>query len=115
MKTLCCLLYIINVSNITLQGLGHIEQGFHETVTQSTSVIRCNVSNKNGIQFISSSDVVLKSLTIADCGSKRDQLYSVSLYFANIDIVTLEHVSVQNGSGDGLIFCNSYDVLIANS
>ena len=31
-------LEISGVSNITLQGLGHIEQGFHETIMQSTSV-----------------------------------------------------------------------------
>ena len=35
-------LEINSVSNITLQGLGDVEQGFHETVMQSTSVIMSN-------------------------------------------------------------------------
>ena len=113
--TLQGILNISNVSNITLQGLGHIEQGFHETVMQSTSVIRCSVSKRTGIQFSSSSNVALKSLTITDCGFNWNQQYSVSLYFVNIDNVTLEYVSVQNGSGDGVFIRNSYDVLIANS
>ena len=47
--TLQGILNISNASNITLQGLGHIEQGFHETVMQSTSVIRCIDSNRTGI------------------------------------------------------------------
>ena len=113
--TLQGILNISNVSNITLQGLGHIQQGFHETVMQSTSVITCRDSEKNGIQFTSSSDVVLKSLTIANCGFNWHQYYSVSLYFVNINTVTLEWVSVQNSSGDGLALYNAYDVLIANS
>ena len=113
--TLQGILNISNVSNVTLQGLGHIEQGFHETVMQSTSVIRCSDSNETGIRFSSSSDVVLKSLTIANCGFKWNQYYSVSLYFVEINKVTLECVSVQNSSSDGLFFLNAYDVLIVNS
>ena len=50
--TLQGILNIMNISNITLEGLGHIEQGFHETVMQSTSVIRCSDSNRTGIQLL---------------------------------------------------------------
>ena len=114
--TLQGILNISNVSNITLQGLGHIEQGFHETVMQSTSVIRCSDSNRAaGIQFISRSHVVLKSLTIVNCGLYWYRYYKVSLYFVNINSVTLEGVSVQNSSGYGFVLLNTYDVLIANS
>ena len=113
--TLQGILTISNVNNITLQGLDHIEQGFHETVMQSTSVITCHHSNSSGIKFTNSSDVVLKSLTIANCGFNWLEDYSVSLYFVNIKSVTLEWVSVQNSSGDGLVLFNAYDVLIANS
>ena len=109
------MLNISSVSNITLQGLGHIEQGFHETVMQSTSVIRCSDRKKSGILFTSSSDVQLKLLTIANCGFYWHHYYSVSLYFIDIDSVTLEYVSVQNSSGDGLFLENAYDVIIANS
>ena len=109
------ILNISNVSNITLQGLGHIEQGFHETVMQSTSVIRCSDSNRTGIRFNSSSGVILKSLTITNCGFKWNQYYSNSIYFVEINKVTIECVSVQNSSSDGLFFLNAYDVLIVNS
>ena len=135
--TLQGILNISNVSNITLQGLGHIEQGFHETVMQSTSVISCSDSNNTGILFSSSSDVVLNSLTIANCGfdnyiSDQEssnnpcgyywyyryylyQRHKVSLLFLDINSVTLEYVSVQNSSGNGLVLVNVYDVLIDNS
>ena len=109
-------LEISGVSNITLQGLGHIEQGFHETVMQSTSVIRCSDYNRSGIQFISSTNIVLESLTIANCGFSWNMYYiKVSLFFIDINNVALKWVSVQNGSGIGLYLYNAFDVLIANS
>ena len=109
-------LEIIGVSNITLQGLGHIEQGFHETVMQSTSVIMCSDYNRSGILFISSTNIVLESLTIANCGFSWNLHYiKVSLFFIDINNVALKWVSVQNGSGIGLYLYNAFDVLIANS
>ena len=113
--TLQGVLSISNVSNITLQGLGHIEQGFHETVMQSTSVIMCSNSNRTGIQFISSSDVVLESLTIANCGFNWHFHHNASLYFLDISSVTLEYVSVQNSSDYGLFVVNANDLVIVNS
>ena len=108
-------LEISGVSNITLQGLGHIEQGFHETIMQSTSVIRCSGCNRSDIQFSNSTDVVLKSLTIARYGFNLNSSYSNSILFADTNNVTLEWVSVQNGSGVGLILYNAFDVLFTNS
>ena len=109
-------LEISGVSNITLQGLGHIEQGFHETVMQSTSVIWCKDYNRTSIRFISSRNVVLESLTIANCGEFDNyQGYIVSLLFFDINIVTLEWVSVQNNSGYGIYLVNVKAVLITNS
>ena len=106
-------LEISGVSNVTLQGLGHIEQGFHETIMQS--VIRCSGCNGSDIQFTNSMDIVLKSLTIASYEFNLNVNYSNSLVFADINNVTLEWVSVQNSSGNGLIFYNAFDVLITNS
>ena len=109
-------LEISHVSNITLQGLGHIEQGFHETVMQSTSVIMCSDYDRSGIQFISSKNIVLESLTIANCGLSWNMYYiKVSLFFIDINNVALKWVSVQNGFGIGLYLYNAFDVLIANS
>ena len=114
--TLHSTLKISNVSNITLQGLGHIEQSSHEKVLQSTSVIMCSNNINTGIKFSSSRDVVLKSLTIANCGVFDSLLQiNISLLFVDINIVRLERVSVQNGSGFGLVLANVFDVLIAKS
>ena len=118
--TLQGILEITNISNITLQGLGHIEQGFHETVMQSTSVIMCSDYNRGGILFTNNADVVLKSITIANCGDRLYILQNIgyvmySLFFSDINNVTLEWVSVQNGSGNGIILHNALDVLIINS
>ena len=113
--TLRGILKINNVSNITLQGLGHVEQGFHETVMQSTSVIRCPYSKRSIINFARSNNVVLKSLTIANCEFNLNRYYIISLYFVDIKNVTLECISVQNSSGYGLVIYNAYDVLIVNS
>ena len=108
-------LEISYVSNITLQGLGHIEQGFHETVMQSTSVIRCRGCNGSDIQFTYSTNIALKSLTIANYEFYLNPIYSDSLVFADTNNVTLEWVSVQNGSGNGLLLFNAFDVSITNS
>ena len=85
-------LEISGVSNVTLQGLGHIEQGFHETIMQLTSVIRCSDCDENDIQFINSTDVILKSLTTANYRFNLNANYSNSLVFADINNVTLEWV-----------------------
>ena len=129
--TLEGILNISNVSNITLQGQGHIEQGFHETVTQSTSVIMCSDSNRTGIRFSSSRNITIKSLTIANCGfdnyiSDQEHLNNpcglywyrhnrVSLFFVDINSVILECVSIQNSSDHGLVLVNVYNVLIDDS
>ena len=115
-------LEIIGVSNITLQGLGDVEQGFYETVMQSTSVIMCSDNERAGIKFSSSADIAMKSLTIINCSfftfvssQASPSSASVSLFFVDMDNITLEWVSVQNGSVYGLCIVNSFDVFIANS
>ena len=129
--TLQGMLYISNVSNITLQGLGRIKKGFDETIMESTSVIRCSDNNGTGIQFISGKNIAIISLTVANCGFDIFNIdhkipyspcgfywyprHRVSLFFVDINNVTLKCVSVQNSSGDGLVLVNVYDVLIDNS
>ena len=117
--TLQHMLKISDVSNLTLQGLGHIEQGFHETVMQSTSVIMCSHFIEGGIVFTDSKTVVLKALTIANCWFTyqitKYNFSNVTLCFLNVSAVTLEWISVQNGSGTGLLLQNAYNVSIADS
>ena len=112
-------LEISGVSNIILQGLGHIGQSFHETVMQSTSVIMCSDDNKAaGIKFTNSRNILMKMLTIAKCRyhtNISDKKEIAGLVITEIVNITLEWVSVQNGSGFGLCLVNNYDVVIANS
>ena len=98
---------------------------------QTTSVISCSDSNRAGIRFTSSSDVALRVLTIVNCGfnsyiSEQEiprnpygsYLYlhhRVSLFFVDINTVTLECVSVQNSSGNGLVLVNAFNLLIRKS
>ena len=110
-------LEISGVSNITLQGLGHIEQGFHETVMQSTSVIRCGPYTSGGMMFSNSTQVVLTLLTITNCVFKGNYPLqtNIGLHFYDINNVTMKCISVQNGSGLGLFLQNAFNVLIADS
>ena len=114
---------INSVSNITLQGLGDLEQGFHETVMQSTSVIMCTDNRRAGMKFTSSTAVTVKSFTITNCGFytfissqaiPRTIASHVILFFFDIDN-TLEWVSVQNSSVYGLCIINTFDLNISNS
>ena len=110
-------LRIKSVSKLTLQGQGHIVQGFHDTVKQSTSIITCN-NLKGGIVFDEGTHIVLKFLTIVKCGlsyQKYKLINAVSLVFIDSHTVTLESVSVQNSSGLGLYLFNTVNVLIAKS
>ena len=83
-------LEISGVSNITLQGLGHIEQGFHETVMQSTSVIRCGPYTSGGMIFSNSTQVVLTLLTITNCVFKgnNELQTNIGLHFFMILIMS---------------------------
>ena len=110
-------LEISGVSNITLQGLGHIEQGFHETVKQSTSVIRCGPYTSGGMMFSNSTQVVLILLTVTNCMFKGNSEFqtNIGLHFYDINNVTMKWISVQNGSGLGLFLQNAFNVLIADS
>ena len=113
-------LEINDVSNLTLQGLGHIEQGFHDTVMQSTSIIMCSDYIEGGMAFTNSSQVIIKSITLAKCwfeNSNNIILFetNVSLCFIDSHNVTLVWVSVQNSSGLGLSLINTFDVSISDS
>ena len=60
---------ISGVNNLTLQGLGTIETGHHETVTQSTVVIKCNRST-GGFVFMDGDFITINTISLTDCTSK---------------------------------------------
>ena len=112
------LIIIGDISNLTLEGLGEIEQGSHETLTESTVKIQCRQST-SGFAVENSSYIIFKNIAFIGCGGEAYQSYfgivNVTLIFTLVSNVTLESVSVLNGSGMGLIMSNSLDIYIHNS
>ena len=112
------------LTNAVFEGNGTMEQGFHETVWQSTVVIKCT-NGTGGIGFVNSSNITFKYITITNCGARANAWMpgdnrlckGVSLSFFNVeDIIFIDHVSVQNGSVSGLfILTNGADITINQS
>ena len=111
------LLLVSNVSNLTLRGTNEDRvQGFYDTVIQSSAVIECN--SESGLAIVNSSHVTLEHITIANCGSKTPDgsvNASVSVYLNNVRNIMLNYVSVQNGSGAGVILLNCLDLFLTES
>ena len=125
-----------NILNLTLQGLGEMQQGFHELVMESTSVIKCAGPN-SGVAIFLSQNIKLASLTFTNCGSAplshSEFIFYIFHYFsilssaslqltcnASVFIsesvgILLEQVSIQNGSGYGLAVINGYNLVINQS
>ena len=121
------LVVFTNLTNTVFEGEGRMEQGFHETVQQSTVVIKCT-QHSGGIVFVNGSNITFKYLTITDCGVGMQSLvhkklkspsYSLNatLGFFYAGDVTVDHVSVQNwSSGNGLfVVVDRFDLIITNS
>ena len=53
------LVVFTNLTNAVFEGDGRMEQGFHETVWQSTVVIKCAEHSSTGIAFVNSSNITL--------------------------------------------------------
>ena len=125
------LVVFTSLTNAVFEGDGPMEQGFHETIWQSTVVIKCKHSS-TGIAFANSSNITFKYITITNCGAdmsanlniytKQSHLISdlncltASLGYFYVDRITIDHASVQNGSETGLlIVTNGVDLVISNS
>ena len=132
-------LVITGVTNLTLQGLGEMVSGFHETVMQTRVTVRCtgpvSFRGNTGLAFMYSSNIVVRNITLADCGyifSTQTRNYflellkirsffygafffQVSLLAIEVDNFTLQFMSVQNSSGYGMFVINGYDVSISHS
>ena len=110
-----------NLINAVFEGDGRMEQGFHETVWQSTVVIKCTEHSSTGIAFINSSNITFRNITITNCsGDMPDSLnaafYFASLGYLNVSNIVIDHISVQNGSGCGLLIITyGADLSIASS
>ena len=63
------LVVFTNLNNAVFKGDGRMEQGFHETVWQSTVVINCTEHSSTGIAFVNSSNITFRYITITNCGA----------------------------------------------
>ena len=106
------LVVFTNLTNAVFEGDGRMEQGFHETVWQSTVVIKCTEHSSTGIAFVNSSNITFRYITITNCGAdmtsfcQADHFCNGSLgYFRNFNssISQLIMFLVQNGTGCGLL------------
>ena len=102
------LVVFTNLTNAVFEGDGRMEQGFHETVWQSTVVIKCTEHSSTGIAFVNSANITFRYITITNCsGDMVDSLtaawYFASLGYLNVSNIVIDHISVQNGSGCGLL------------
>ena len=103
------LVVFTNLTNVTFKGdNGRMEQGFHETVWQSTVVIKCTEHSSTGIAFVNSSNITFRYITITNCGTDMTtnlgNYPNTSLGFLNVgNGIVIDHLSIQNGSGSGLI------------
>ena len=118
------LVVFTNLKNAVFQGKGTMEQGFHETVWQSTVVIKCTEHSSTGIAFVNSSNITFRYITITNCGADMLNhiildilsVNSASLWYLSASNIVIDHVSVQNGSGSGLlVVTDGADLSITNS
>ena len=61
------LVVFTNLTNAVFEGDGRMEQGFHETVWQSTVVIKCTEHSRTGIAFVNSANITFRYITITNC------------------------------------------------
>ena len=121
---------LMNLTNAVFEGEGRMEQGFHETVWQSTVVIKCSENSSTGIAFVDGSNITFRCITVTNCGADMrvyNDYYCIgkfkalmncnaSLGYFCVNRITVDHASVQNGSENGLlIITDGGDLQISNS
>ena len=110
-----------NLTNAVFEGDGRMEQGFHETVWQSTVVIKCTEHSSTGIAFVNSFNITFRYITITNCGADMANFCRITCrgslgYFKTDYNIALDHVSIQNGTGNGLLIENDgVDLIITHS
>ena len=121
----------MNLTNAVFEGDGRMEQGFHETVWQSTVVIKCTEHSSTGIAFVDGFNITFRNITITNCGADmkvyidyhcicneliKNLNCNASLGYFCVNRITVDHASIQNGSENGLlIVAAGGDLQISNS
>ena len=117
------LVVFTNLTNAVFEGDGKMEQGFHETVWQSTVVIKCTEHSSTGIAFVNSSNITFRYITITNCGADMTSFCQTSIfcngslgYFKTFYNIAIDHVSIQNGTGNGLLIeTDGVDLIVTES
>ena len=65
-------LLLTGLQNVTFQGIGNIEQGFDDTVSQSTVILTCT-EGIGGVMFLSCENINVKGITINNCSTSQIQ------------------------------------------
>ena len=113
----------MNLTNALFEGDGRMEQGFHETVWQSTVVIKCTEHSSTGIAFANSSNITFRYITITNCGADMTSLCHTNVicksslgYFKIGYNIAIDHLSIQNGTGNGLLIdIDGGDLIVTDS
>ena len=117
------LVLFTNLTNAVFEGDGRMEQGFHETVWQSTVVIKCTENSSTGIAFVNSFNITFRYITITNCGADMTSICQSKLFrngsigYFNIGYkIAIDHLSIQNGTGNGLLIeTDKADLIITDS
>ena len=113
-------LLVTGLQNVIFKGIGNTEQGFDETVSQSTVILTCN-EGIGGVVFLSCEDIDIKGITINNCNTDINTTYkyadnakllSASLAIYNSSNINIENVSIQNSSQNGLVMVNVLNMTI---
>ena len=89
------LVQISGVTNLTLQGFGTMATGSHETVRQSTVVIRCSRST-GGFIIMDSQSVTISTITMSGCVSRSITILSTSYGPAAMGVVNSYNTRLQH-------------------
>ena len=97
---------ISGVDSLTLLGSGQRITGFHNSVMQSTTVIRCS-RDIVGFEISDSKLVVFKNIAVTECRNAFKFIKIATLYFVEM--------SVQNCSSAGFLAENINNITIHNT
>ena len=97
-------LHIKGLNNVTLVGQGQWVQGFHQSVIQSSVIIKCTYNTSIAIDVYATTVIHINDLTITHCSS--------GIVIDSVFDAQLNNLSVQHVSKFGLWINNTATVII---
>ena len=106
-------LVINGVSDISL--VGGMNMSENDATTTNATVITCINETGNIVFSNYSNNILIKFITINNCGSNDTSFGSAALFLYEVFDVTLEYMTVKRSVVNGLVIINGYGVQIKNS